>query len=307
MLVTIVTPSFNQGSYLPNLIGSVKAQTYRPVEHIIFDGASSDNTVDLLRAYANNPDGIEVRWKSEKDRGQAHAVNKGFEAAKGEVIGWLNSDDVYFHTGVIERVVREFAVNPEVDVIFGNVAKISADNLISLIWWIPDFNYERMFFDGKVSQPAVFMRRRVVEENKLREDTLALDYEYWLRIGKHCRFMHINDVFAGDRSQPERISFTRSDELMASHLFAKQEHLPSIPKLHQTWFRVSSVPLRGWYRVLGLFELLKLRRRSAFLAFPARFDSMKRSFVRQLFTRINDLPVVDDHDAAAHTSQETTA
>jgi glycosyltransferase involved in cell wall biosynthesis len=212
MLVSIVTPSLNQGKYLPDLIQSVKAQTYRPIEHIIFDGASNDQTLEVLQKYRNDPGGIDVKWKSEKDRGQAHAVNKGFEIARGEIIGWLNSDDVYFHTGVIQRVVSEFEAHTEVDVIFGNVAKISANNLLSIIWWIPGFNFKRMFFDGKISQPAAFLRRRVIEENRLRENTLALDYEFWLRLGKNYRFMHVNDVFAGDRNQPERISRTQNDQ-----------------------------------------------------------------------------------------------
>jgi glycosyltransferase involved in cell wall biosynthesis len=296
MLVSIVTPSFNQGKYLPDLIGSVKAQTHRPIEHIVFDGRSTDATLNVLHSYEKNPGGIEVKWTSEKDRGQAHAVNKGFEMARGEVIGWLNSDDVYFHTGVIERVVKEFTAHPEVDVIYGNVAKISADNLLSLIWWIPGFNYQRMFIDGKISQPATFMRRRVIEENKLSEDVLALDYEYWLRLGKRYHFLRINDLFAGDRNQPERISRTQSAELRASHLAAQQEHQPAIPGLRKVWYRASSVPLRAIYRVLGLVAFINWQNHLDRCAFPIRTDSTMAFIKRQLFTRISDLPLGDRSD-----------
>jgi glycosyltransferase involved in cell wall biosynthesis len=286
MLVSIVTPSFNQSKYLPDLIRSVQAQSYRPIEHILIDGASTDETIAILRAYEKDSHGISVSWQSEPDRGQAHAVNKGFEQAKGEIIGWINSDDVYFHKGVIERVVREFQAHPEVDVIHGNVVKITADNLISLIWCIPEFNYERMFVDGKVSQPTTFFRRKVIEENKLRENVLALDFEFWLRLGQKYRFMHIDDVLAGDRNQPERISQTKSVELRASHIALQQEYLPQIPKSRLFLYKVSSLPQRAFYRLIGLIAYLKIDKKRDYFAFNIRFDNTGAFIKRQLSSRI---------------------
>jgi len=288
-LISIITPSFNQADYLSDLIISIKKQSYRPIEHIIVDGGSSDGTVDLLHAYCKNPCGINVSWLSEKDRGQAHAVNKGFALARGEVIGWINSDDVYFHTGVFERVVKEFARHPEVDVIHANVAKISKNNLIGLIWCIPDFCYERMFVDGKVSQPTVFFRRKVMENNKLLENLLCLDYEYWLRIGRKFTFMHINDVFAGDRDQPDRISRTRTQELLESHKVTLQRYNFQVSPIRHAWYSITSIPQRGMLRGIGLFTLLRFFFNRKKLAFDARFDNLSIMIRRQLFSRIGTL------------------
>ena len=162
-LVSIVTPSYNQGTYLADTISSVRNQSYRPIEHIIVDGGSNDGTLELLRAYKTNPNGIQVSWISEEDRGQGHAINKGLRLAHGEIIGWINSDDVYFDKNVIERVVKEFLENPDIDIIHGNVAKIGENNLLHFIWCIPEFDYKRMYVDGKVSQPTVFFRSRIFD------------------------------------------------------------------------------------------------------------------------------------------------
>src|SRR5205823_10324133 len=88
-LVSIVTPSLDQAAYLREAIESVRAQTYVPVEHVVVDGGSTDSTLEILREY----DGL--RWVSEPDRGQSHALNKGFAMARGDVLGWLNADDAY--------------------------------------------------------------------------------------------------------------------------------------------------------------------------------------------------------------------
>ena len=88
-LISIITPSFNQGKFIEQTILSVLNQHYPNFEHIIIDGGSTDGSIEILKKYPH------LIWKSEKDRGQSEALNKGFEVAKGEIIGWLNSDDVY--------------------------------------------------------------------------------------------------------------------------------------------------------------------------------------------------------------------
>ena len=205
-LVSIITPSYNQVDYIKDTISSVRNQSYRPIEHIIVDGGSTDTTIEVLKSYQQVQNDIQVNWISEKDNGQANAINKGLKLAHGEIIGWINSDDVYFYKDVVERVVEEFVNNPDIDIIHGDVAKIGNNNLIHFFWCIPEFNYERMYVDGKISQPTVFFRSKIFNEHSLRENFLALDYELWLRLGRSYKFKHLNFIMAGDREQPNRIS-----------------------------------------------------------------------------------------------------
>src|ERR1700676_2320945 len=100
--VSIVTPSFNQGQFIQRTLESVATQTGAEIEHVVFDGCSTDDTVDVLKRFGHG-----VKWVSEKDNGQTDAVNKGIRATDGEIIGWLNSDDIYYR-GAIERAVAFF-------------------------------------------------------------------------------------------------------------------------------------------------------------------------------------------------------
>lgn len=113
MKVSVVTPSFNQGKFIKRTLESVAMQTGAEIVHIVFDGGSTDDTVDLLKRFGQG-----VKWVSEKDKGQTDAVNKGIRATDGEIIGWLNSDDIYY-PGAIARVVAFFETHPEVDVVYG--------------------------------------------------------------------------------------------------------------------------------------------------------------------------------------------
>src|SRR5258705_8734991 len=112
--ITIVTPSFNQGSFLEQTILSVIGQQYSDLEYIIMDGGSTDNSVEIIKKYESHL----AHWESEKDRGQAHALNKGFALATGNIFGWLNSDDFYL-PGTLSFVAQQLdARKPEL--LFGN-------------------------------------------------------------------------------------------------------------------------------------------------------------------------------------------
>jgi len=288
-IVSIVTPSYKQGKFIGETIQSVKMQYYRPLEHIIVDGGSTDETVEILKEYSSTPDGIRVKWISEQDRGHPHAVNKGFAMAQGEIIGWLNSDDVYFDRLVIGRVVKEFEKHPDIDVIHGDVAIISEDSGIELFWCLHPYNFTRMLISSRVSQPTVFMRRCVIDQHKLDERLLlALDYEYWLRIGISHRFRHISRILACDRDQPNRASQVQSKRLRETH-----EHILKMYWQNQDskpiYYKVIDLPSRIYYRIKGLYFLLEFMSRSKWrneLAFNGWIDSPTRVIFRQLTWRI---------------------
>jgi glycosyltransferase involved in cell wall biosynthesis len=288
-LVSIVTPSYNQAKYLKDTISSIQNQSYRPIEHIIIDGGSTDGTIEMLESCKLDTNNVQINWISEKDRGQAHAINKGLKLACGDVIGWLNSDDVYFYNDVIERVVKEFIKNPDIDIIHGDVAKIGENNLILFIWCIPEFNYERMYVDGKISQPTVFFRKKIFNDHSLREDFLALDYDLWLKLGRSYKFKHLNIILAGDKEQPNRISIKKKEELQKSHIQARNEYFPNPSKIKIFWYRLSSFSYRLLLRIKGLIQLFILIANPRWrekLAFDGFIDSKRQVICRQMFRRI---------------------
>ncbi len=117
-LISIITPSFNQGEFIERAAKSVSSQNYLNHEHLIMDGMSVDGTISALSRLSSNENNL--KWVSEEDGGQSTALNKGFHHAKGEIIGWLNSDDSY-REGCFEKVARAFEEFPDVDVIYGGL------------------------------------------------------------------------------------------------------------------------------------------------------------------------------------------
>lgn len=193
---SIVTPSYNQGAFIGRTIESVLNQGIADLEYLILDGGSTDNTVDILKSF-----GRKIHWVSEKDRGQADAVNKGLVQSTGALIGWLNSDDVYF-PGALRVVQDYFQQHPDVDIVYGGGDHIDENDQFIEHYPIRLWNPKMLPRGCYICQPAVFFRREVFEKVGLLNDSLhyCMDYEYWLRVADSALKVGVIDrVLAGSR------------------------------------------------------------------------------------------------------------
>lgn len=200
---SIVTPSFNQGTFIGEALLSVKNQNYSGVEQLVIDGGSRDGTITTLRHYSDEEGWSHLHWISESDRGQGDALNKGFAKAKGDIVGWLNSDDRY-RPGCFECVAGVFQKHPEVDVVYGDYALIDEAGRVSQIRREIAFNpfillHHRVLY---IPTTATFFRRRVFEDGNRLDERLhyALDFEFFMRlaIGGY-KFRHVSALLADFR------------------------------------------------------------------------------------------------------------
>lgn len=178
---------------------SVLSQDVSSLEYVVMDGGSMDETTDIIKRYESR-----LRWVSEKDNGQAHAVNKGIRATKGQIIGWLNSDDIYYPEA-LKTVIQYFDSHPEVQIAYGDADHIDEyDNVIEP-YPTEDWNYARLREICFLCQPAVFFRREIIEKYGMLDEKLnyCMDYEYWLRVGSEIPFIHIKRKLAGSRMYKE--------------------------------------------------------------------------------------------------------
>jgi glycosyltransferase involved in cell wall biosynthesis len=198
-MFSIVTPSYNQCEFLKKNIESVANQNYPHFEHIIVDGGSTDQSVNILKQYQH------LKWTSEPDRGQSHAINKGFRAATGNIIGWLNSDDVYM-PGTFAKVDRIFKANLDVDFIFSHCLRIDAqDRILSMAQGKDPDIYKVLDYPNYIPQPTVFFKKEVFSRTGYlaEEYQYVMDFDFWRRIAKNHKMMLVNDIFAAFRMHGE--------------------------------------------------------------------------------------------------------
>lgn len=206
--ISIVTPSYNQGQFLEETIRSVLLQGYPNLEYIIIDGSSTDGSVEIIKTYEKHL----AYWASEPDKGQSHAVNKGFSRATGEMLAWLNADDLYL-LGAFAGVAEAFKAHPEAGVIFGRCRKVDqwAEDLGDL-WEITSFSLPRQLLGNIIHQAAAFIHKDVLGKvGPIREDLhFAMDFEFWIRVALHFPIIHVPTYWAAFRSHPQQKTYTAS-------------------------------------------------------------------------------------------------
>ena len=200
--ISIVTPSFNQGEFLAATIESVISQAGDfIIDYIVVDGGSTDDSVDIIRRYDAlirtdmfpiNCRGLTCRWVSEKDRGQADALAKGYRMAEGEIFAWINSDDTYL-PGALQTVAAFFSDYPETGLLYGDAHYCDTVGTIIGRYRTEEFDYDKLAWFNFICQSATFFRKDAFEAVGGLDESLhfAMDYDLWIRICRrfHCQYL----------------------------------------------------------------------------------------------------------------------
>ncbi|MBN1827530.1 MAG: glycosyltransferase [Deltaproteobacteria bacterium] len=232
--ISVVTPSFNQSQFIGRTIESVlNQQGAFELEYLVMDGGSTDGTLEILKSYEPR-----LRWKSEKDRGQSDAINKGFAAASGDILAWLNSDDAY-EPGALDRVAETFKT-ADCQWCFGNCRIIDENDreirkLVTRykIFESRRYSYKRLLTKDFISQPAVFFSKKACHETgPLDLDThYVMDYDYWLRLGQRYEPVFI-DAFLADFRWHGGSKCGRNFAIAAREAFEKAKHYNTTGRLY---------------------------------------------------------------------------
>ncbi|MBL4620014.1 MAG: glycosyltransferase, partial [Marinicaulis sp.] len=213
--ISIITPSFNQARFLPECLDSVRDQTYPGCEHLVYDPGSTDDSRDIARSYPH------VRLFAEADAGQSDAVNKGFASVTSDVVGWLNSDDVYYDLNVFRQVIDRFNQPDQPEMVYGRGIYIDAQGAKLRDAYTnsnPDSFSWRLQKEVGILQPTVFFRHDVFERvGCLRSDLdFCMDYEFWIRcMQSGLKFVFLDAHFARARYYESNKTFGRRDESLS--------------------------------------------------------------------------------------------
>lgn len=231
--ISVITPSYNQGAFIETTMRSVLDQGYPELEYIIQDSVSKDATAEVLTRYSSHP---QVQVYVEKDRGQTDGLNRGFSKAHGEVIGWLNSDDLYTE-GTLQRVGEFFRDHPEADLVYGDSQIIDAvgapGELIKSGGMTLD---ELLVHQQTMVGTSYFFRRRVFDAVGYLDDSLhySMDYEFWIRLSVKFQFHYLPVVLSQFRIHPASKTSSRYHDTF----------LPEVVKIMRRYRGASAGPLQ---------------------------------------------------------------
>jgi len=258
MRISVVTPSFNQRDYLEQTLRSVLSQQGDfDLDHIVVDGKSTDGSVNLLQSI-NDP---RLHWTSQPDTGQSDAINRGLLAATGDIVGWLNSDDLYT-PDALATIARAFA-DPNVQWVVGRYQIIDHQGSVirpSVVRYknrlLNRYSYRSLLRENFIAQPSVFWRRAFGQQIGPLDQSLhhAMDYDLWLRMGKACDPFILDEVVSQFRFHPKsksgRLNRERFDEdyLVASRYLNGDE-------LSRWIHRINNEKIVWAYRVMGLMGM----------------------------------------------------
>ena len=228
-LVTIVTPSYNQVSFLEATMRSVLEQDYPNIEYIVIDGGSTDGSVDVIKKYADRL----AYWISEKDRGQTEALNKGFARATGDILAWLNSDDTY-EPEAIRKAVVSMQEHPEMGLVYGDANFIDDNDGVIGRFPAAQTDYRRLRRGYvHIPQQAAFFRRDLWQKVGPLDPSFffAMDYDLWVRIAKFAPLLYTKQVWANFRLHGD-----------SKTLIANDRCWPEMIRVHRreggSWFSV---------------------------------------------------------------------
>jgi len=207
-LVSIITPSYNHGHFLQQTIRSVLSQDYPNLEYIVVDGGSTDSTLDVIHQYSSRI----AWWVSERDHGQADAINKGFTHAHGEIIAWLNSDDLFFRSDAISHAVQALQAQPELGMVYGD--GLLVDERLQLLDWhtYPQYTLTDLLAFKIILQPAVFMRQAALHDAGYlpMQYDLILDHALWVLIAAKYPILHMQEFWAVERTHASAKTISRA-------------------------------------------------------------------------------------------------
>lgn len=223
--MAVVTPSFEMAGFLRETVESVLSQDWPRIDYLVMDGGSRDGTRELLAGY-----GDRVRWVSEPDRGQADAVNRGVARTHGQIVAFLNADDVY-RPGAVRAAVEGLARNPDAGAVYGDGDFVDAAGETVLPYPVRDFDRERLMHGCFVCQPAAFVRRSAWDELGGLDAELryALDYDLWIRMSERRRIVRVPGTLAASRMHPANKTLGERAALYRESIAVAKRHFGYVP------------------------------------------------------------------------------
>ena len=239
-LVSIITPSFNSEKFLEETINAVLNQTYDNIEYILVDGLSTDGSQNIIEKYYNNFNKVII----ERDSGMYDAINKGLKIAKGDILCYINSDDVY-PPNTIEKVVNYFLSHPDSDIVYGNLEYINEEGRHLKYYNYPKFNFKYFIslWFSSIPQPSTFWTKKVHERIGYFDDKLKMcgDFDFFIRVGQQFSIHHTNEIIVKHRR----------------HNLALTSSAPNINKLEFKKIQSKYLNIAKFSKLSKLFYLIK--------------------------------------------------